>query len=64
MTAAFDSRQDAEAATLPPTRAQRARIGGWLADHWPKAAIAFEFAMTVVWIALLVWLIGVVVGLV
>jgi hypothetical protein len=64
MTAVFDERRQTEAATPAMAGAGGARICSWLADHWPKAAIAFGFAMTVVWVALLVWLIGVVVGLV
>jgi hypothetical protein len=64
MDAMFDERQPTEAATPAMARAGGASIGNWIADHWPKAAIAFGFAMTVVWIALLVWLVGVVVGLV
>jgi hypothetical protein len=64
MNAMFDQRQASETATPAMADAGNARIGGWLADHWPKAAIVFGFVMTVVWIALLVWLIGVVVGLV
>jgi hypothetical protein len=64
MNAMFDERQPTEAITPALAGAGGASIGNWVADLWPKAAIAFGFAMTVVWIALLVWLIGVVVGLV
>jgi len=64
MTAVFDERRQTEAATPAMAGAGSARIGDWLADHWPKAAIAFGFVMTVVWIALLLWLVAVVVGLV
>jgi hypothetical protein len=55
MTAAFDNRQDAGAAAPPSLRARMAAIGGWLAAQWPKAAIAFGFALTIAWTALLGW---------
>jgi hypothetical protein len=55
MAAVFNNRPDAKAATLPSTRAQRASIGTWFADQWPKAAIAFGIAMTIAWTGLLVW---------
>jgi hypothetical protein len=63
MTAAFDHHRQADAATLPSTRAERAGIGSWLAEQWPKAAIALGLAMTVVWTGLLVWCVGLVLGL-
>lgn len=63
MTAVFDNNGQVEAATLPSTRAERAGIGSWLADQWPKAAIALGLAMTVVWTGLLVWCVGLVLGL-
>jgi hypothetical protein len=64
MTAVFDNNGQVEAATLPSMRSERAGIGSWLADQWPKAAIAVGIALTVVWIAVLAWLVGVVLGLI
>jgi hypothetical protein len=36
-------------------RARSAAIGGWITDQWPKAAIAFGFALTIAWVAALAW---------
>jgi hypothetical protein len=58
VTTTFDDRQ-----RTVHTGGRLPSIGRWLGDHWPKAAIAFGFALTIVWTAVLAWLIAVVVGL-
>ena len=62
MTAVFDDRPHAEAAPHP-AGPRGAAIRGWLADQWPKAAIALGIAMTLAWVAVLVWLLNLVLDL-
>jgi hypothetical protein len=52
ITNSFDNQQRANAA---PGHSRQPDIRGWLADQWPKAAIACAFALTVAWSAFLVW---------
>jgi hypothetical protein len=62
VTTAFDDRRE-----LTPSRhihGRLRRIGRWLADQWPKLVIAFAFALTLVWTAVLAWLVTRVAGLV
>jgi hypothetical protein len=61
VTTTFDDRSELK--TAGPTHRLRT-IGRWLADQWPKAAIAFGIALTLVWTAVLAWLAALVVGLV
>jgi hypothetical protein len=61
VTTTFDDRSELN--TTGPTHWLRT-TGRWLADQWPKAAIAFGFALTLVWTAVLAWLLARVVGLV
>jgi hypothetical protein len=58
----FDDRRELE--TAGHTHGRLGIAGRWLADQWPKAAIAFGFALTIVWTAVLAWLVAMVVGLV
>jgi hypothetical protein len=55
MTTVFDDRRQAKTGMRSSVRARSAAIGGWLADQWPKAAIAFGFALTIAWVAALAW---------
>ena len=55
MAAVFDDRRQTKTGILSSLRARSAAIGGWLADQWPKAAIAFGFALTAAWIMALGW---------
>jgi hypothetical protein len=63
MTVAFDPDQ-LEIVERSSARAKVGKVGRWLADQWPKAAIAFGFALTIVWTTMLAWLLARVVGLV
>jgi hypothetical protein len=54
MTAVFDDCRQAKTGMLSSLRARSAAIGGWLADQWPKAAIAFGF-VTIAWVVALGW---------
>jgi hypothetical protein len=58
MTAVFDDSRQDEADALYPRRTRRAHLGRWLADQWPKAAIALGIAMTLAWVAVLAWLLN------
>jgi hypothetical protein len=60
VTTTFDDRRELE--TTGPMRGRLRTIGRWLAEQWPKAAIAFGLALTLVWTALLAWLAAIVVG--
>ena len=62
MTVVFDERRDVE--NRESLRGRVRAVGRWLADQWPKAAIAFGFALTLVWTAVLGWLVARVLGLV
>jgi hypothetical protein len=63
MTVAFDPDQ-LEIVERSSARAKPAKVARWLANQWPKAAITFGFALTIVWTAVLAWLLARVVGLV
>jgi hypothetical protein len=62
VTVVFDERREIE--NRESIRGRLRSVGRWLADQWPKAAIAFGFALTVVWTAVLGWLVARVFGLV
>jgi hypothetical protein len=61
MTLPFSDRRQLE--TTRSARARLRSLSHWLADQWPKAAIAFGFALTIVWTAVLAWLAAMLVGL-
>jgi hypothetical protein len=62
VTVVFDGRPGVE--KHQPIRDHLRALGRQLADQWPKAAIAFGCALTLVWTAVLGWLAARVLGLV
>jgi hypothetical protein len=61
VTTAFDDCSELKIAA--PAHRLRT-IGRWVADPWPKAAIAFGLALTIVWTAALAWFAALLIGLV
>jgi hypothetical protein len=54
--ASVDTRNQAGAETSGSNSADTIRT--WLADHWPKAALALGLGITIAWMGLLIWLLN------